>query len=480
MSGKLFRNLLFLFIINVVIKPIWIFGIDIPAQNKLGHVVFGEYASLLSLSLIFQILLDIGLQTYQSRQVGSNRDSISWLLPNSLVAKSFFSVFYLCILLLTGWLLDYSSYSIWLLFLLGVTQVFNSLMLYLRASISSLHYYAVDSVMSIIDKLVVVFICGSILYFFVDIPFRIEHLIFGQMIGYVISGIICAIFIWRKSKPDFKNVQWKRIKMIVKKSYIYAILILVMAVFFRVDTVILEKIKPNTGESGYYWEVYRLLDMMNNFTGILFAGLYLPMVMKFKKNKVNLIQITQSGIKLLLPISFVIVIISYFFHAEIMNLLYKDDMQKDTQLLFLMMLSFPFYSLNYIYSTFLSAMGEIKSQIIHALICALLVIILNLLYVDTYGAQATAIISAIGHSMFFILNFLKVKNKHGIHKWPKYFLVQLIAFIGIILMTSYYIYTLQLNVYMIILLVGFISIISILLLKIIHINDIKSIWKERG
>ena len=66
MKKKFLSNLLLVLILNVVIKPLYILGIDaeilkITEQNDPGS--YGTYFSLLSLSFIFNIILDLGVNS---------------------------------------------------------------------------------------------------------------------------------------------------------------------------------------------------------------------------------------------------------------------------------------------------------------------------------------------------------------------------------------------------------------------------------
>ena len=72
MQRKFVVNLLFLFAINLIVKPFWIFGIDRTVQNTLNSEVYGEYFVLFNVSLLFNILLDLGLTGYNTRSIAQN------------------------------------------------------------------------------------------------------------------------------------------------------------------------------------------------------------------------------------------------------------------------------------------------------------------------------------------------------------------------------------------------------------------------
>ena len=52
---------------NLLIKPLALFGIDAVVQNRVGASEYGTYFSLLNLSILFNILLDIGINNYTTK-----------------------------------------------------------------------------------------------------------------------------------------------------------------------------------------------------------------------------------------------------------------------------------------------------------------------------------------------------------------------------------------------------------------------------
>ena len=70
---------------------------------------------------------------------------------------------------------------------------------------------------------------------------------------------------------------------ILKKSYPYAILTLLMASYNRFDAILLERLLPNgSQQAGIYAQAFRILDAAAMFA-LLFAGLLLPMFSKMIK-----------------------------------------------------------------------------------------------------------------------------------------------------------------------------------------------------
>jgi hypothetical protein len=69
---KFLGNLFLLQALNWLVKPIWIFWIDRLAQVKLGDLWYGKYYVVFSFALLFNILLDFGLNRFITSTIAKN------------------------------------------------------------------------------------------------------------------------------------------------------------------------------------------------------------------------------------------------------------------------------------------------------------------------------------------------------------------------------------------------------------------------
>ena len=69
MARRFIANLSVLIILNLLIKPIYVFGIEVSVQNAVGAETYGLYFALLNTAYLLQIINDFGLQIYNNRLV---------------------------------------------------------------------------------------------------------------------------------------------------------------------------------------------------------------------------------------------------------------------------------------------------------------------------------------------------------------------------------------------------------------------------
>ena len=137
MQKIFFRNLVFLVTLNVLIKPLWILGIDRTVQNVVGASAYGIYFVLFNLSMLTQILLDVGISNYNNRYLAQNESELTDHLSNIFSIKILLSGIYIIITLLIGLLIHYTHYELYLLGMIGLNQALASLIIYSRSNISA-------------------------------------------------------------------------------------------------------------------------------------------------------------------------------------------------------------------------------------------------------------------------------------------------------------------------------------------------------
>ena len=137
MKQKFFSNLILVLVLNVIIKPIYILGIDaevlkITELNNPGS--YGTYFSLLNLTFIFNILLDIGINNFNTKNIAQNNQLFQKHFSKIFTLKLSLSFLYLFVLVIAGYLFDFSYKEMKWLILIGFNQVLVAIILYIRCN----------------------------------------------------------------------------------------------------------------------------------------------------------------------------------------------------------------------------------------------------------------------------------------------------------------------------------------------------------
>ena len=403
-----------------MVKPFWILGIDRGVFNAVGAEEYGFYFAVFNFAFIFNILLDFGITNFNNRNIAQNRQLLNKHFSSIVILKFLLSFVYFVVIFIAGLIMKYDSRQLGMLLLLGFNQFLLSFILYLRSNISGLLMFRTDSVLSVMDRLLMILFCGILLWGnFTDTPFRIEWFVFTQTASYMITFVVAATIVMIKAR--FRKLHWNRLFfiMIIRKSFPFALLVLLMAFYNRVDSVMIEKLLRDTignEQVGVYSQAYRLLDAVN-MIAYLFAVLLLPLFATMIRNRQPVQDLIRLAYTLLFVIGIMVAVSAIFYSRPIMELLYPPHglesaadyeirMQQSARVFSLLMCGFLSISTTYVFGTLLTANGNLKQLNIVAACGMAMNIGLNLILVPKFFAVGSAITSLTTQSITALLQVL--------------------------------------------------------------------------
>jgi O-antigen/teichoic acid export membrane protein len=261
MQKKLLSGLFWVLLANLLVKPFWILGIEVEVQNAVGNEAYGFYYALFSFSYIFNILLDLGVTNFNTRNIAQHPQLIRKHLSGILGVKLCLLALYVVVTFSAGLLMGYGSAEFRLLALLTLCQFLNSLILYLRSNFEGLLLFKWDSLLSVLDRLLMILICGCLLWSPLRERFNIYWFVYAQLIAYGLTALLAFTVIARKAQ--FHRLRWDRrfFLVILRKSAPFALLVLLMASYNRIDPILLRRMVGDA-EAGIYAGAFRLLDAL--------------------------------------------------------------------------------------------------------------------------------------------------------------------------------------------------------------------------
>jgi O-antigen/teichoic acid export membrane protein len=412
LKKKFLINLALLVILNLLIKPFWVFGIDRTVQNLVGLSEYGLLFALFNLSVVFNIFLDIGLNNYNSRSVSQNSSSIYTYFPNIVVVKLLLAVIYAVITFSAAFLLGYEGRCLKLLSLLTINQFLLSFIMYLRSNISGLQYYTTDSILSVADRFFMLICCLlAYVFYFCDHLVTIEWFVVLQTFSYILSAITIGVVLISKTGRIPFRFQWKISGKVIRESFPYALLIFLMAAYSRIDSIMLERLLPGGSEqTGVYAQSFRILDSVV-MMAILFAGLLLPMFSKMISQKSDLVPFTRMAFNIIWVIAVTFSLASIFYSGDIFALLYKDGGTYSAKVFSILILTFMPISVINIFGTLITASGNLRYMNITAFFSLLINIGLNFILIPHFFALGAAVSSLVTQLFVAISQVLIVRKQ---------------------------------------------------------------------
>lgn len=406
MKRTFVSSLLVVLLLNILIKPLWILGIDRGVQNTVGTEAYGLYFALFNFSLLFNIILDLGITNFNNRNIAQHQHLLAKHLVGISILRLLLTLVYFVFGIGLAYVLGYPSSAIIMLFHLMINQCLAAFILYLRSNISGLHLFKTDAFFSVLDRIIMIALCGLMLWGNVEnYAITIERFILAQSIAYGITLCSVLIAVLVKSGRIHFYVSKAFFVMILKKSSPYALLILLMSAYFRSDSIMIERLLPN-GEyqAGVYAQSYRLLDAAGMF-GYLIAGILLPIFSRQLSKKEDVGEMFRLGIILLATPLIILVTAVILYRNYILDILYHQNSPQAPLVLLILMLALIPFSLNYISGTLLTASGNLKKLNKMTFVVMFLNIGLNLLGIPYFGILGAALVALLTQSLMCFLLF---------------------------------------------------------------------------
>lgn len=369
-------------------------------QNTLGNNEYGLFFTFYSFCMLFQIVLDPGILNYNNQNVSKNQDNIIEIFSEVFGAKLLLALMFLISISVVGLLFGYTQNHFLIFIGVGIIFILTSFMVYLRSHFSALGHYKKESYFSALDKLLMILLIGYFLY--VKDVMTLEVFILCQISSLLATCLFFLFNLKKLFKPKL-TISFSKTGELIKKTLPFAMVLLLMSVYTRTDSIMLERLVNDDAYSvGVYATGFRLLDAAN-MVGILFAMMMLPMFSKLVEQKEGLNRLVKSITRLLFFISTLIMVLSFFYSREIMDFIYTDLINEQYQLFQILMIAFWFMTMANIYGCLFLAHEKLNR--------------LNLLF-------------AIGIVINITLNFILIPKNLSIGAAQATLITQIFVFIG--------------------------------------------------
>ena len=163
LKRKFVTNLVLIIVLNLLIKPLWIFGIDVHVQN-LFKAEYGLYNVLFNLSFILSILFDLGLTNYNNRHISQNHHLLRKYFSSIVILKIILALLYGLVAYGIALVLGISGKDLNLLFFLVFSQMLVSFTLYLRSNIAGMQMHTANSIISVLDRALMITFCAVLIW----------------------------------------------------------------------------------------------------------------------------------------------------------------------------------------------------------------------------------------------------------------------------------------------------------------------------
>lgn len=424
-------NLLLLLGLNLLVKPLYIFGIDVQVQNTIGPAQYGLFFSIFNFTLIFQILLEFGITNLVKRDISETKELASKYFSNLIGLKIVLVAIYMVISLLVGYFVGYDRDNFKVLLAVLCIQILLTFISFARAMLAGIGAYRMDSILSVMDKVIMICILSVFLYTSLAGKVTLDIFLLVYILSVFVTFIISFIILARRVNLRSITIRKNYIFTFIQRAMPYALITFLMGIYGRIDAVFLERLLPDGSyQAGIYAAGFRLLDAYMMFA-LLFANLLLPMLSNYLKNRVMMMHLLYFVLGLLMTASIIAGIGGYFYKMEIGHALYHVDNETWGNTLGLLMLCMLPIGLSIIMGVSIMSLGKLRKQNLLFFAGVLLSVGLNIILIPLYKSTGAALAALIVNSFIALgqLIIFHVEAKDRIN--PGFYL----RIIGLIVLT---------------------------------------------
>ena len=400
-STSFYKGISWLLILNLLIKPVWIFAIDRKVQILIGNSAYGEYFAINNFCLVLYVLADAGISNMLNQKLSFYKE---FDLKKLWTAKIILTTLYITISILIGW---FNHLNIQILLYVVLIQALTSFLVFARSIITAHQLFMTDALISIIDKTLMIVLCGSVIYSFVA-TMNLMLFLRIQLFSTATALMISLLFVFKK---DYRESHVPiNIKSVLIQLLPFSLILFLMSVHYRIDGFLLLKIFSGNGaeESGIYAKGYRLLDAAN-MVGYLAASFLMPFVARNHNDPILIKRTVSIVAQSILFLAFSAVLFFLIFGSWIDLNFYNSENRHDTEVLQLCMLALPGYYLVHIYSSVLTANAAYWQLIRVLFVCVAVNFIANIILIPHYGALGCCLSALFSQYLCGIWLFVKAK-----------------------------------------------------------------------
>ena len=361
MQGNLISNFAFQIGLNLSIKLFWLFGIEVAVQNILGPETYGVFYVGFNFAFLFYIILDLGLNSYNSRTLGGNEAEIKNLFPAMLSIKIMLAVIYFLILIIASKISGHSALQYQVVLVVGMQQILVSFLTFFRSNISGMHLFRTDSILSVLDRLIMGLICVALIWLpFFNKTITIWQFLWAQSIGYFFAALIALFAVLNKGAKLYFSINKELLLSIIKKSYPLAVLFTLMTLYTRIDSIMLDWLLPDgLYHSGIYASAFRFLDASVMFA-VLLGNMLLPMFSRLITQQKPVNELVSQSYRLLIIAAVILPLCTFFFGKQLYLSLYPNYGDYGVAVTQVLFFDFIPMSMGYIFGTLLTASNQVR------------------------------------------------------------------------------------------------------------------------
>jgi len=406
-----------------IVQKIFSFLYFILIARMIGVEDIGKYVFALSFTTIFSVFIDLGLSPVLTREGAKDTSRLKHYLNNIVGVKAVLSTLtYLAVVLMIN-LIGKEPLVKELVYLSGLIMVLDSFYLSFYAVFRACQNLKYEAIGMIVGQVIIFGTGIAVLFLHLPLHFLIGSILMGSIFNFIYSLLLI------NKKLDFKpHLRYDKdiLKMLFKIAAPFAIAGIFARVYGYIDTVLLSTLAGDKAV-GWYSAGYKITFALQFIPMAFAAAIFPAMSNYFVKNKKLLAKTFEKSMHYLmiiaLPVTFGVVVLA----PELIVAVYGLEFLPTALALQILIFSLVFNFLGFPLGSLLNACNRQTVNTINMGITMVVNVVLNLILIPLFGAQAylgAAIAALVSGFTLFALGLFWAGR---ITKYDKKFLILSLA-----------------------------------------------------
>ncbi|MDZ7376631.1 MAG: oligosaccharide flippase family protein [candidate division KSB1 bacterium] len=389
-AKRLTINAIFIMIAKGL-QPIISFAMVLAIGRKLGVTAFGIFSTAISLVLIFQIIASFGLRTLITREVAKHRDQVPMYIVNSLyIAIPLSLIAAGLMVIVVNFVLQLDAEAARMTSLLALSLPATAVLECFEGVLAGVEKIKTISYIYLAENIIKVGVCvGLILLGYQLLAVILVHIVTRYMAVSFYLPTIMKLGHIADLKPD-----WGFIKQFLKTAHIFALIMVLVTMYWNIDVVFLNHIAGNDA-AGIYSGAKRFVLFLITLIQSFFTAFFPVISGLYESQSENFQYACKKTLQYLMVVTVPIAVIMTLMASKIFYFTFGAGFEQSASVLKILIWIIIPYSMSQVFAYALLASNNQKIDI--RVNCAALAsnVILTIVLSQRFGYIGTAIAALI-------------------------------------------------------------------------------------
>jgi O-antigen/teichoic acid export membrane protein len=403
-DGSVTRNTSY-FTFALILQKVVSFTYFTLLARNLGAEKLGQYYFAISFTVIFSVIVDLGLVNVLTREVAKRKKEAKELLGSVLALKLPLAALSALFVITAAQLGGYDGEIKNLIYLSLLCTLFDSFTGTFFAVVRGFHNLVFESISSVIFQLIVMSAGLFFMYAGFSLPWVFSSLVMASAFNFIYSFIVLSRKI---GIPVGLFYDKKLIKSIIAITIPFGLYVIFQRVYTYFDTLLLEHF-AGAKYVGYYQISFRIIFALQFLPGAFVASLY-PAMSNYWVNNRKQLAVSFEKAMIYLAIISLPISAGVFALADKIILLFKTGYGEAVLPMQIIILSVLFVFINYPIGSLLNACDRQKNNTYNIMIVMVLSVILNFILIPPFKAVGASITVLITNALMTVLGLYWAKK----------------------------------------------------------------------